>query len=86
MDIFNINTQEALERISRHCPEALSTYLHCLNRVGDDGVVYFTRDFVDVQMSEEWRNFRKNIKKLSREALLSWSPLDDGIQVILPSS
>lgn len=83
MDIFSISTQEVLERISRHCPEALSTYLQCMNRSNKNGVVFFTKANVDIDMSENWHRFRNNLKKLARENLLEWHPFDDGISVTL---
>ncbi len=33
MDINDVDTQEIMERISRHCPEAMMTYIHCINRM-----------------------------------------------------
>lgn len=83
MDIQYITIQENLDRISRHCPEALSAYLQCINRSNSDGTFFFSRQFVEEEMSEEWRPFRQNIKKLARENLLEWHPIDDGISVTL---
>ena len=83
MDIHAITTQEILERISRHCPEALSVYLQCINRASADGSIFFSRELVEVNMSEEWRPFKSNIKKLARENLLEWHPFDQGISVTL---
>jgi hypothetical protein len=83
MDIHAITTQEILERISRHCPEALSAYLQCINRADSEGSIFFSRQQVEVDMSEDFRIFRNNIKKLARENLLTWVPLDDGISVVL---
>ena len=83
MDLHAITSQDVLERISRHCPEALSTYLQCLNRANTEGVIFFSKDMVEVAMSEEWRPFRANIKKLARENLLEWHPFKDGICVTL---
>lgn len=83
MDIYNITSQETLERISRHCPEALSTYLQCINRANKDGSIFFSRDLIDIEMSESWCSFRNNIKKLARENLLEWHPFDGGISITL---
>lgn len=83
MDIYALTTQEILERISRHCPEALSVYLHCLNRADKDGRISFTKLMVDVDLSEDWNDFRKNIKKLARENLLEWFPSEHGINVTM---
>ncbi len=83
MDIYTVTNQEILERISRHCPESLSTYLQCINRADANGNVHFTMEMVEVDMSESWRPFRNNIKKLARENLLNWHPFNDGIQVTL---
>ena len=83
MDIYAVTSQEVLETISRHCPEAFSTYLQCLNRAGKTGNVFFSKDMIEVDLSEEFRSFRKNIKKLARENLLEWHPFDGGISVTL---
>ncbi len=83
MDIHIYTTQEVLERISRHCPEALSTYLQCVNRCCKEGQVFFDKDMVDVDLSDDWRKFRNNIKKLARENLLEWHPFNGGISVKL---
>lgn len=83
MDIYAITTQEVLDRISRHCPEALSAYLSCINRANAEGTVFFSKSMVDVDMSDEWHKFRNNIKKLARENLLEWHPFDGGISVTL---
>lgn len=83
MDLYAITTQEVLDRISRHCPDALSVYLHCINRANDQGTVYFSKRAVEVDMSDVWHSFRNKIKKLARENLLEWHPFDDGISVTL---
>jgi hypothetical protein len=83
MDIHSITSQEILERISRHCPEALSAYLQCINRADSEGVIYFSRMMIEVEMSENLHTFRNNIKKLARESLLEWQPFDGGISVQL---
>ncbi len=54
MDIFAVTTQEVLDKISRHCPDALSAYLQCMNRVDDEGTVFFSKHLVTVDMSEDW--------------------------------
>ena len=83
MEIDCTDDQFILDTISRHCPEALSTYLQCRNRADADGQVSFSRTLIEVDMSEDFRTFRNNIKKLARENLLEWAPLDGGISVIL---
>ena len=49
MDIYTVTTKEILERISRHCPEALSVYLQCINRCDRNGCIHFTKDMVEVE-------------------------------------
>lgn len=85
MDLHAITSQEVLERISRHCPAALSVYLQCLNRQLD-GKIAFTKRLVEIDMSENWRSFLGNVKKLARENLLEWYPVADGISVTLMES
>ena len=83
MDLYTVTSQETLERISRHCPEALSTYLQCINRADKEGSSFFSRQLVEVDMSDDFRVFRNNVKKLARENLLEWHPLDNGIAITL---
>lgn len=85
MDLYAITTQEVLDRISRHCPEALSTYLQCLNRADQQGTAFFSRSVVEVEMSEGWTRFKNSIKKLALENLLEWHPFNNGISVTLAS-
>ncbi len=83
MDIYAITSQEILERISRHCPDSLYVYIHCINRANKHGIVFFSRQMVEVDMSESWAKFRNHIKRLALENLLEWHPLEGGISVTL---
>lgn len=85
MTIGAIPSQDVLKRISRHCPEALANYLDCLNcaQNNDSSEIYFDRETVDIEMSDEWHIFKRNIKKLARENVLMWAPFDKGISVEL---
>lgn len=83
MNLYTLTTQEILERISKHCPTALYVYLHCLNRVDDDGSVFFSRAMVEEDMSEGWARFKNQVKKLARENLLEWHNIDGGIAITL---
>ena len=83
MDIFAITSQQTLERISRHCPDALAAYLQCINRANSDGSIFFSKQLVEEDMSEDWNPFKNKIKKLARESVLQWHPFDNGISVTL---
>ena len=83
MDIFNVTTQQILERIARHCPEALGTYLHCLNRADENGTTLFTKQMIEMDMSESWTRFLNNVKKLAREDLLQWHFFNKSLSVTL---
>jgi hypothetical protein len=83
MDLYAVTSQEILDRISRHCPEALSIYLQCINRANSEGTIFFSRQLVEVDMSEKWSKFRNRIKKLALENLLEWHPFNDGISVTM---
>lgn len=83
MDLHAITSQEILDRISRHCPQALSAYLQCLNRANNDGTIYFSRQLVEIDMSEGWTRFKNHIKRLALENLLEWHPFSEGISVTL---
>ena len=83
MNFFNIDSQVVLDRISRHCPRALSIYLQCVNRADNEGTFFFTRNIVEIEMSEEWSQFKKSIKKLALENVLEWHPFNDGISITL---
>lgn len=79
----HIAYQQILERISRHCPDALSVYLQCLNRMDEKGCVFFPKRTVVMDMSEGWTKFLNKIKKLALEDLLEWHLFDQGISVTL---
>ncbi len=83
MDFNTITGQEILDRISRHCPEALTVYLHCVNRTTRGKPFYFSRDMVENECSETWTKFKNNIRKLALENLLDWHPLDLGLSITL---
>jgi hypothetical protein len=83
MNLYAVTTQEVLEKISKHCPEAMSTYLHCINRADDRGSLFFSRELVDTTMSESWTKIRNNLKKLAIENLLEWHPFNGGLAVTL---
>jgi hypothetical protein len=83
MDLYTLTSQEILERISRHCPDALSIYIQCINRADKEGVIFFSRSLVEVDMSESWAKFRNRLKKLALENLLEWHPFRGGISVTL---
>lgn len=83
MDQYAITSQEVLDRISRHCPGSLGAYLQCINRADSDGNVFFSRQMVEIDMSEGWAKFRNQIKKLALENLLEWHPFNNGIHITL---
>jgi len=83
MDIYTITTQDVLDRISRHCPDSMSTYLQCVNRANPDGTITFSKDMVEIDMSVGWTKFKNQIRKLALENLLEWHPFDGGISVTL---
>ncbi len=83
MDLYTITSQDVLERISRHCPESLYAYLQCINRANHEGTIQFSKNMVEVDMSECWVKFRNQIKKLALENLLEWHPFNGGISVTL---
>jgi hypothetical protein len=83
MDLYTLTSQEILDRISRHCPSSLSTYLQCINRANNSGNIVFDKRLVEVDMSESWTRFRNHLKKLALENLLEWHPFGEGISVTL---
>jgi hypothetical protein len=83
MDLYTIATQEDLERISRHCPEALCTYLQCINRADENGSLWVSKVTVENDMSYGWAKFKNNIKKLALENLLEWHFFTGGISITL---
>lgn len=83
MDIYDIETQGILERIARHCPEAMIVYFHCINRMSEDGSVFFTHKQIEDEMCESWAKFRNGLKKLALENLLEWHYFNDGLAITL---
>jgi len=83
MSLFAITSQEILDRISRHCPEALSVYLNCINRSDADEQVFLSRDIVRDDLQMGWAKFKNHLRKLALENLLEWHYDRDGILITL---
>lgn len=83
MDLQSLTNQELLERISRHCPSAMATFLHCMNRQNDKGQVYFDKKMVEEEMSISWTKFRNQVKMLALENILEWHFSGYGIMITL---
>lgn len=83
MNIYSLTAQEVLDQISRHCPEALTIFLQCINRMDDKGTFHFTRPMVEDEIGMSWTRFKNHIRKLSSENLLEWHLLDRGIAVTM---
>jgi len=83
MDLSQLTTLEILERISRHCPSSLHAYLYCLIKADSSGKAFFSRQYVELQLSEGWAKFRNQIKKLAVEGILEWHPFNDGIAIVM---
>lgn len=83
LDMKDPKSMMVLEMISRHCPQALTTFLQCLNRADNMGRVVFNRQTIEVAMSEDYDTFISNVKALARENLLCWSPLNGGVAIEL---
>jgi len=84
--MFEITSQDILERISRHCPSAFPVYLQCLNRQNNFGQVTFSRSMIEEEMSESWTKFKNSLKKLALENILEWHLSDRGIEVTLAAT
>jgi hypothetical protein len=50
---------------------------------GKDSNIFFSKETVEIDMSDDWKKFRANIKALARENLLEWHPFNKGISVTL---
>lgn len=83
MDRFSFTSHELLDRLSRHCPEAISAYLHCISRANDEGKVVFERQQVSENMCESWIKFRNHIRKLALEGVLEYHLLEEYLHVTL---
>ena len=83
MNIYSVGVQDVLDKISRHCPEALTVFLQCINRMDDCGTFHFTRNLVEDEIGISWTRFKNHIRKLSTENLLEWHTIDEGIAVTI---
>ena len=74
---------QTLDTISRHCPEALHTYLLVILRIDKEGHATFTKKFIKDDLCETWTKFVNNLKKLYIEGLLEFHILDSHIRITL---
>ena len=85
MDLFALTHQEVLDRIARHCPRAMATYLQCINLSKNNPrkPITFTRYHIEREMYENFTMFKNNLKKLALENLLEWQLLDNTIFITM---
>ncbi len=81
MDNYIYTNQAVLEKLSRHCPRAISTYMTCLHKQDDDGVVFLHKNEITNEMYESYTVFKNNLKSLAREDVLKWNETRDGIYI-----
>lgn len=82
MDHYVYLSLENIERIARHCPRALSTYIICTTRA-NEGKVEFSKEEIINDLSETWCRFRNNLKSLALENILSWKIKGEDVYVTL---
>lgn len=83
MDLYALVSQQSIENISRHCPRALTTYLLLVNRANTEGQVFLEKKTITDDLSESYRGFKNNVRKLALEGLLEWGEINGGISIIL---
>jgi hypothetical protein len=83
LDIQTITTLQTLDRIARSCPRALSTFVHLLCRVNNEGKVSFRKEQIINDLSESYAKFRNDIRSLARENLLEWHQKGTSLHVTL---
>jgi len=79
MDNYLFTSQETLEKLSRNCPRAISTYITCLNKQSEKGELFLPKSEITHQLSESYTVFKNNLKSLARENLLVWEEEDGGL-------
>lgn len=67
---------DILDKIARHCPRALSTYLLCVKMRNSEGLCVLTQDNIKCDFGESATIFRNNLNHLKREGLLEWYPIN----------
>lgn len=80
---MNRRLYETLSNISMHCPQAMATYLICLNRADANLELDLTDDNINIDLSYECDKFVSDVKALAREGLLEWYPYDGGIRITM---
>jgi hypothetical protein len=83
MNSYELTNQEVLHKIRQYCPESLSAYLRCIDEADADGLIIFSRSYIQNETNDDVHTFRKHIKNLARLRLLEWSTIDDSTVVQL---
>jgi len=74
---------EVLDKIARHCPRALETYLAIFMRVDQAGVGLFSREMVSEEMALSYTKFCNDLRHLNKEDLLKFHKGENGVMVTL---
>lgn len=77
MNSYELTNQDVLCKIRNHCPEALATYLRCIDEADSDGFIRFSRTYIQNETNDDLNTFRKHIRSLSRHRLLEWNAIGD---------
>lgn len=83
MDLHTITTLHTLDRIARNCPRALSTFVHLICRINNEGKAVLQKQQIVNDLSESYTKFVNDIRALARENLLEWHQMGNTISVTL---
>ncbi len=86
MDFYVFASQETLERHSRHCPRAISTYIVCLNFQDKEGDIFLPKEDISEKLSCSYTKFKNDLKSLARENLLAWREVKDGLKISIAAT
>lgn len=74
---------EVLDKIARHCPRALETYLHVFMRVDNGGQAMLSREVITEELGLSFTKFCNDLRCLTKEDVLKWHKGPNGVMVIL---
>ena len=81
MDKIEAVDFETLDRISRHCPQALTTYLSCVLHSRGEQQTTIDRQYVEDIFLISWTKFKNHLRALTAEMVIHHHVLGDSALV-----
>ena len=84
-DISELPPAEYLCQVADHCCEAVSAYLMIWRDQDKDGIISYTKEYVEDVKCLDWCDFKRNLRLLAYEGVIERVVTEEKVTIILAS-